>query len=464
MSEEHTGQTRPFCQSVIKSAETPIPIRRGSRNRRRMMIIGAVLVVASMGLVGCPGYCNTYSSGHAENRKTCSRSAGVAPESSLRWAENLLAKASPHLNRSHDILPDLPRRYLRDAANAFRRILAKYGPNPRAYMGLGEAQIQLGKYANAAQSFGEAAAMTKKNEKARWRKGEAERFAQIASFALKVLPKGESVVRVLYFPAAGKGSWLVLSAETIYANDAMDYYYRAMHVRLSVFKESASQIRRVWRSDQIRYSDSHGFYGELEFTDLQLYLIDLTGDGIPEVVVSGMCLGASWVPSHTEVFDWRKGRMVCLLRADSVLGLDLSDLNHDGKYEATTMYEVGVDMCHAEQPCWQDIYAYKDGRYVLADSDFPKEYSGFCKKLQRTLKRYPNDVELPKYLGMSYEIQGQRRMALRYYRLAEERQKALYDRLLHDKQADPDATMTPLSELKDIRNRIHTVKQGRKSL
>src|SRR5207249_12157704 len=72
----------------------------------------------------------------------------------------------------------------------------------------------------------------------------------------------------------------------------------------------------------------------------------------------------------------------------------------------------------AGQPRWGDIYAWKRGRYVLADEDFPGQFRGWERQLRGVLHCYPNDPEIHEYLGIVCEIEGRPRAALAAYRSA----------------------------------------------
>src|SRR5688572_29845679 len=75
-------------------------------------------------------------------------------------------------------------------------------------------------------------------------------------------------------------------------------------------------------------------------------------------------------------------------------------------------------MCHADQPRWLTIYSFKNGRYVLANNDFPQEFRQWPHELREVLKYFPDAGEIAWHLGKAYETQRQFKLALRSYQKA----------------------------------------------
>jgi hypothetical protein len=209
-----------------------------------------------------------------------------------------------------------------------------------------------------------------------------------------------------------------------------------------LFEESPQGYRKVWQSGRLR-DPRLGLEGAL--SDVQLYVLDLTGDGVSEAAVWKLFMGASWMPSHVDVFAWRGHRLVKILGVSSSEPIWIEDLHHDGRYEIGNYYEIGLDLAHCEQPLWTDIYAYRQRQYVLANEDFPQEFQGRVEELRELLKCYPWDPEILEYLGILHEIEGRPKAALAAYRYAE---RACRDRL----QKKPDTELERLR--KDLQSRI----------
>lgn len=316
-----------------------------------------------------------------------------APEASIRWAEGLLQGESNCQHKNEWTYPT--RRRLSEAEQAFQQVLTKYGPDIRTYLGLGSAQMQLGKYAQAVQSFKRALSLDPKSVSVKSKLNDALKLGLIAKSAGKLLPPSHVVLRVMpYSVAKGADYWLVLSAKGSILKTAEDYLGASItDSRLTLFKGSPSNLTQVWQSGILKRGDGLAD----EFNDVQLNLKDLTGDGIPEAVVSEITYGGSWIPSHLDIFGLSDGNIISLLGVSSDFPLCVIDFDGDGRYEVMRQHAIGEEPAHYEQPVWVDIYAYNGRTYKLANSEFPEEFREVYKQIQTALKKYPDDPELLRY-------------------------------------------------------------------
>jgi hypothetical protein len=94
----------------------------------------------------------------------------------------------------------------------------------------------------------------------------------------------------------------------------------------------------------------------------------------------------------------------------------IDDINHDGRYEIGERDSLGC----SSSPVWSDIYAYKNGRYVKSNQDFPWAFQPWVDQLRKIHKQdtYYDNCVLP-HLGEIYEILHQPRQALATYQEAE---------------------------------------------
>lgn len=338
-------------------------------------------------------------------------------EQALRWAEQKLKKVPALPARLRESVDDCSPRYdLKEAEEAFRRVIAKYGGTARAYVGLGECQLRSGDYGAAVNSFRKALKLSSSHAAARAGHQRVSQRLRIARSVSPQISKGSKVIQIQRFtPGKSNRLWTILSAEI---SDVRDAVHPFSDVRLTLFKKAQRGYRKVWQSDRLK-DPQHDIDA---FSDVQLYVLDLTGDGVPEVAVWKVFRGASWMPSHLDVFAWRRNRLTKILGAGSSFPLWIEDINHDGRYEIGNYYEIGWDM--PGQPLWTDIYACKHGQYMLANRDFPKEFRGWTKKLREVLKDYPDDPEILKYLGIVHEIERRPKDALTAYRYASKACKA----------------------------------------
>jgi hypothetical protein len=143
--------------------------------------------------------------------------------------------------------------------------------------------------------------------------------------------------------------------------------------------------------------------------------------------------GGEYLPSFLHVFAWRGSHLTQILEVRSDFPLWIDDLNHDGRYEVGCYGTIGTDLYPVERLSWTDIYAYKQGKYVLANQDFPQEFRGKAKELREVLKYLPGHPEFLEYLGLVHEIEGHPKAARAAYQQAE---KACRDRHLDWRRKD----------------------------
>ena len=359
------------------------------------------------------------------------------PERSYRWAERMLFRSTDPATAlaSRTVYPRLR---IRGAANAFQHVLATYGPSTRAYLGLAEAEMASGEPGRAVKALEEAVKLSPGSRSARHELHEAREATSIKALAGQHMPEGQSVLEVARYPVEGhRDLWLVLSGKLVWSKEGR--LIQSTDSRLTLFRNSVGSLRKVSES-VLGPGYTHGYFNEI-----QLYGFDLTGDRQLDAVVVETMIGASWSPSHLDAFTWRGGRMIKLLGVQGHEPICVRDLNHDGRYEAMNSYAIGVTMCHADQPRWRDVFAYRNGGYQLADWVFPGEYRHWVRDLRHTLRDYPKDPVIWKYLGITYDILGHRGSANRAFARARE----LFLAGVADKIVMPDARVQ--SELRSLR-------------
>lgn len=351
----------------------------------------------------------------------CACASGGTSESSLDWADRILTKAmlppTTTVESSEATewpITGAPRYDLRRAEFAYGGILAKYGPSVRAYVGLARSRMGQGRYATAVRSYQSALDLSPGAPKVRDELDLAQRSARVAASARTLLPKSHTVLRTLLFPVdRTRELWLVLSGRIDEASEDLVHAatFDGADFRLTLVEGTGTGVRSIRQSAQL------GFPGntEGEFNDVQLYVMDITGDGIPEVVIPEVFVGADWIPSHLDVFAWRDGRLFHALGVKSDMPVELRDIDGDGSYEAVNSHAIGRSLCHADQPLWTDIFAYRDGSYHIANDRFPGQFNRLRAEIRRLLRQHPSDPELLKYLGVAEQILGQNHKALRTY-------------------------------------------------
>lgn len=362
--------------------------------------------------------------------------------SALEWADTrggepvvlalLRDGADPGDNReyraayAHECLargPELPspagverRGFLWKAIRTFERVIARTGGNATDWTGLARAQLGFDRYPEALASARQALALAPEDPAARETARRAERLCIRSRRIASLLQGGYRPLRLRPVPVSGsRVLWAVLCAQGTGPLPDLDSPAGPTwsEPRLAIFEEANGNLRQV---GALAPAGDPRFDGPVD--EICLHVHDLTGDGVPEFTVATSFHGASWLPSHVSVFSWRRDGLVRLLGVNSSEPLWIADLNHDGRFEVGNRYEIGTTMCHAEQPRWTDIYAWKGGRYVLADGDFPEQYRALAQCVRQGLQAHPDDYELLKYEGILCEIERRPAAARTAYREA----------------------------------------------
>ncbi len=368
------------------------------------------------------------------------------PEASLRWADRLAADRLDPTKCIEGIRWGSIR-----TEEAYQWLLVKFGPNARAYNGVARSQMQLGNYTGAQQAYEKSLALSPNNPVIEQELQTCLTLVHVAEQITPMLPKGQSLVRVCALPDNDQQKvWIALSARVgTYAECGYDMY---TFITLTVVKDTDGVF-----AIQSQLAPSGFYYREIDdagYADVQLFVLDLSGDGQPEIVVHENYVGGSWMPSHLLVYQWRANQLVKMLGVSGDDRLVVKDLKHDGRYEIINQHAIGRQLCHADMPRWTNVYAYKNGTFQLANGDYPSEFTDLQKEIQEQLLKFPHDPELLQYLGTTYEIQKKPLLAIRAYKMAIK----YYDKETHhddDRQLRADTLIT----INDINKRIEALKK-----
>jgi hypothetical protein len=119
---------------------------------------------------------------------------------------------------------------------------------------------------------------------------------------------------------------------------------------------------------------------------------DINSDGLKEVIVQSSSGGNCWSCNPTEIYRVSNHRAE-LIAAGPIQ--KIIDLDGDGVKElivADTRWEMYDDLSHAASPWAVMIYAWRNGRYVYASSDFPAYYKGELQKLRAAIEEAKADI------------------------------------------------------------------------
>ncbi|MCK4325104.1 MAG: tetratricopeptide repeat protein [Armatimonadetes bacterium] len=344
-----------------------------------------------------------------------------------------------------------PYHHLEDAEEIWRDVVQEHSTLPRAWFALGRCQMRLGKYEAAVNSFEQTLNLAPGHAAAEAGQQRARELLQVAQTVQPQLPTGQQVIQLDELKVGKPKEWWLTLCGKVSEREFSDERFSDVH--LNLYRETGQRLTRTWQYRLRGHAHSSGVL-DMRFGDVQFYVLDLTADGVPEVVAGEVAYGASWAPSHLAVFTWRGGRLSKILGVSSSFPAWIEDVNGDGCYEIRNLYNIGWSMSHAEMPYWSDIYAYKRGRHVLANEDFPDEFEDWADKLQRVLEKHPDDWEILKYLGIVHEIEGRPGEALAAYRRAEKACRAEIEEPGRDAQSRAGLRC----QLRDIQARIRKLR------
>ncbi|MBI3920822.1 MAG: tetratricopeptide repeat protein [Armatimonadetes bacterium] len=317
-------------------------------------------------------------------------------EEAIRSAERMLRGVPVFPPKEREYADYCLRAELEESQDGFKRVLAKYGPTARTFAGLGQCRLRLGDYEAAARSYGEAVKLSPADTQARVGYQKASRLLRIARAVRPWLSNRDKVLQLYELPNHRRGELLLVLSVKV-ANDSLNPF---SDVRLTLFRKSPSAFRRLWRSRVLR--DQR--FEDANFADVQVTVFSTSYDRTPQIAVSEVHQGASWTPSHLDLFTLRGHRLTKTFELTSSFPVWIEDINRDGRYEIGNYYEIGRDMGHVKQPVWTDIYACRQGRYVLANRYFPSEFRHWSRDLPDLLQQYPRDTEIQSYLRYAEQI------------------------------------------------------------
>lgn len=276
-----------------------------------------------------------------------------------------------------------------------------------AWLALGVVRERLGRYAEAAHAYGQARRLDFSSQAASEGLSQAERAATTAARIAPKLPARARIVAVA--PTEVPERWSVVYGKPDSPQSGNDYAW----VRAGLYRVNGNEAVSLASPFPVR-DPRFGDGARKAWAFSQ----DLTGDGKPELAVEVVNQGASWEPSYLVLLSPQQDRWKQLLGLTSSEPLWLEDLNGDGTYEAGNSYEIGDHMSHAEQPRWEDLYAFDGEHYALANRRFPQEFLTWHRTLNEVLVTHPNDSAILDYLGRTAEIWNQPDQARHYYQRA----------------------------------------------
>lgn len=329
----------------------------------------------------------------------------------LRWVEKYIRYAQILPSR-HQNIWNL--NAVCEGNNAIAKVEKKFGVSARSRVDFGQLEFLADNFKEAQVSFDQASRLSPRDESVKSKIASWHHYQRVIQGIACQLPKGCLVTTVAPIVIERQTFWAVIFGQA-HANSSGGIFdtggakVKDDSLRLAIF----SQQNAVWRQDQQFSISKEGVFP----INHQFFIQDTTGDTQPELIVSLMCFDSGGNRDYVQVFAWQNQKFVRIYDQPYRLSTWFDDLDHDGKYEIGSYIEIG-GMVHAGQPRWQDIYAYKHERYVLANNDFPQEFRQWSHELREVLKIYPRDFGIWYYLGQAYETQKQFGPALKAFKQA----------------------------------------------
>ena len=134
----------------------------------------------------------------------------------------------------------------------------------------------------------------------------------------------------------------------------------------------------------------------------KLNATDINGDGLREVIVQSSSGGNCWSCNPTEIYQVRDHKAELLAAAPIQ---KLADLNGDGIQEllvTDARWESYDDLSHAASPGAVMVYAWRNGKYVYASSDFADFYKGEISKLRASIEEAKSQITADEYSDEVY--------------------------------------------------------------
>jgi hypothetical protein len=129
---------------------------------------------------------------------------------------------------------------------------------------------------------------------------------------------------------------------------------------------------------------------------------DINGDGLKEILVQSSSGGNCWGCNPTEIYRVNNGK-VELIAAGPIQ--KVTDLNGDGIDEllvADARWESYDDLSHAASPGAAMIYAWRDGKYVYASSDYASFYKAEIARIRAQIDEAKAQITTDDYSDETY--------------------------------------------------------------
>lgn len=339
----------------------------------------------------------------------------------MNWADRVLSRVDP--------LASEPQYTFEATYDAYKAVMEKYGESDRAWIGMGNSLLGLGKYRDAQNAFSHVSDIEHSRlvQRARDYRRIADRAAQLG--------KGEPVIVVIPFPDHSD-RWIALYGKRFgYASDdgkpVMTAAYE-MKVGFAILKEDAShQVRQMGKS----------FLLQDTVAIPSVKFVSLDSKGTLGLVNQHRIFGVSSSVNCQAIFRVDKKGVVPLARFDS---------SYESRFAPATRTR-GWRICGTAvyKTLWEDVYEYRNGRFQCANATSPD-----------LIARPDNPVKKAPYFdcqcnGVRSLVHRDPRKALKWLKLALQVATSSSDRYIEPPWGGPSQ-----EEIRFIRKQIQWVSRG----
>lgn len=133
---------------------------------------------------------------------------------------------------------------------------------------------------------------------------------------------------------------------------------------------------------------------------------DVNGDGFREIVIRKNCSGTAWSCEQIRVYQVQGSRSIDLTEpiSGSLFPKSLVDLVEDGSLEVIaveTEWETYEYLPHVIAPSVEEIFAWRNGSYRRANSEYPDFYQSKISELESAIDQTENPYD---YLGNAVRL------------------------------------------------------------
>ena len=240
------------------------------------------------------------------------------------------------------------------------------------------------------------------------------RAESLAVRAARLCPAGRKLLVARPVPSGGRPEFVLVCAAVLPKADDLWIGYKVVDVAFADYAARSLKLTTPW-SQASRERD-----GSLSTNEVTIRLVDLDGDGKPEVSVLCMSYGGQSMPTRVWVAKRMGGKWRGVGVEDSEYPFDLTR-GPNGTRAWKGSYRIGGRSRRHNRETWVDYYSVVRGRLPPVPQRFRNVYREIPRRLSQAVRDDP-DAELWLHLAKARRLSRQksnaRRAALEALRLA----------------------------------------------